>query len=768
MSGRSRAEFPVSGRSRAAGNGYPGLGETSGTKGTPGEAPGTTTPPGGPVGSACPNIGGAPGARGTPGTRETPDRPAGDGYPSAEKNPGGATGSVYPTVRETPGGAVIAVPGREYTWSGTALPSSVKSRGEELLAAPMRLALTANGKSAEFLPATVMPTELTGEGKTVLCSAESELFYVNTSVTVEEDGCAFADVTLMPRGFTVRQVFGLDSGEYEGRRVDGFRLEIPVRKSAVKYYQVSPNTESLTGDFPGQPRPRELAFADFIPAGGFAASFTAQVMLLGDGAGLGVFFTTRKGWNIADGSRAIEVEETPDAYVIRVHFLDGPPKEWGDAWKDERARLMVPVTFRFGFAATPLREPARRPFTERAFHIDCFKKIEGDYEDFFGRPVVPGDGENGFDRLSRLGVKTLYLHEKWNDIQNSPVLTERTRRRLRCITDECHARGIKVIPYFGYELSSLSPYYARYGRELLRLSSPDTPTANSWNRVPAQRDIPVCENSRWAEIFVNGVERLLEEFGFDGLYLDTLTEGHSCGNTLHGCGHVEDGKVVESFPTDGVRRIIKELSRFVHKRGGVMCCHGYGSMTLPAIYYADYLWEGENFQSLFLHGRIRRMPEGHLRAFYSGEALGVPVYALCYNDPEVWPYGAAISMSLLHNSMPKPVDIGEPLEETSRIWDAYDAFPLEMARFVPYYSAENGVAVSDGSVKVSYYDAPGEILAVVAAVDADFSGAARVDFSPLGVTRLTDALTGETLGEAGRCEPVFSGFGYRLLRGVKG
>ena len=76
---------------------------------------------------------------------------------------------------------------------------------------------------------------------------QSELFYVNTCVTTEEDGCTFANVTLMPRGFTVRQIFGLEPKEYRERTVERFWLDIPVRKAAVSFYHVPPYTV-LTGD----------------------------------------------------------------------------------------------------------------------------------------------------------------------------------------------------------------------------------------------------------------------------------------------------------------------------------------------------------------------------------------------------------------------------------------------------------------------------------------------------------------------------------------
>lgn len=674
----------------------------------------------------------------------------------------------YPILEEKENGAQVLLDGRVYSYSNSAMPSSIVSQGRELLASPMRFKLRANGREMPFEPALVLPTRYLEDSCTVAATAESELFYVNTVLTTEPDGCTFADVTLMPRGLTVAQVFGLDQTAGNERAVEQFWLEIPLKKQEVSYYHVSPNTEFLTGDFPAD-TPKELAFAGFVPKGGFSASFTAQLTLCGEAAGLGVFFTTCKGWNIKDEKRALEVVAQEDAYIIRIHFLDGVPEEWGEVYKDpESAQKLMPVTFRFGFVATPVRQLQKRPvtFLERAFHIDCFKKIDRDYEDFFSHPVVEGSDEIGFDRIKRLGVKTLCLHEKWNDMQNSPILTERSRRRLHYIVEECHKRGIKVIPYFGYELSTLSPYFGKYGRSLLCIPDPDAAAVASWNRWPAQRAIHVCQNSAWGELFCEGVKRIIEEFDLDGLYLDTTLEGHSCGNMLHGCGHIRNGKVVEDYPTLGVRKTLRELSRFVHERGGTICCHSYSAMTLPGLSFCDSLWEGENFQSMLMHGKLTAMPEGHLRALYTGENFGLPMYSLCYSAPPVWTYSNAISMALLHNSMPKPVDIGEPLEETSRIWDIFDAFPLEQSTWHPYFHPHD-IKVSDDKVKVSYYEAPGEVLAVCSSVTADFDSDVTIDLTALGAKSVTDAMTATPLTKTGTFTSHFSGFQYLLLHAVK-
>ena len=112
--------------------------------------------------------------------------------------------------------------------------------------------------------------------------------------------------------------------------------------------------------------------------------------------------------------------------------------------------------------------------------------------------------------------------------------------------------------------------------------------------------------------------------------------------------------------------------------------------------------------------------------------------------------------------MPKPVDIGAPLEETSRVWKAYDAFPIAKSQWKPYYT-ENGVSTSDERVKVSYYDAGDKIMAVVAGTEKGIESDVTVDFSAIGAKNLTDAFTGEKISDGNKYTAFVNGFEFKLV-----
>lgn len=674
----------------------------------------------------------------------------------------------YPILEQKEEEKIVHIPCREYVFKNSCFPTSIKSLGKEILNSPIRVVCEANGEQEIFEPAETFTADYKKDAVAVIGTMQSKVFFINTSINIEEDGCAFVGMSIMPRGLSVPQLYGLEPKVHYDRVIDKLWLEIPFKKACATYYQVAPLTR-LYGDIEYRDfengEPWAISWSGMTPKNGFSSAFTSQIMLANDDIGLGFFFYSDEHWNIKDKTKAFEVIENKEEYILRIHILDGESDAWQGRTAEEHSINLDPITFQFGFCATPYRELATAPFTEKALQLDCFKKVAEDYDVFLSKPIVAGDSEIGFDRLKRLGVEVLYIHEKWNDIQNSPILTDRTKKRARYIIDECHKRGIKVVPYFGMEISSLSPYFSKYGEEWKVKAYQDrVMISGSWNRWPAQRALKVCLNSGWADIFVEGIIKVIEEFGFDGIYLDSTMRQRHCTNSKHGCGYQDsNGQWHTTHYQHGIRKVFKALYRYTTEHGLIMNSHCAGAMNLVALGYCTSVWEGETFQEALLHGVINKMPEGHIRMVFGSKHFGVPVYSLCYSNEPVWTYHNAVATQLLHNSMPKPVDYTIALEETSRIWEIYDSFPIAKATFKPYYS-DNGVATSDPRVKVSYYDAGDELLAVVAGTEKGIESIVMLDFIALGATTIVNMLGGEIVSTDGKYSTYISGFEYRLLR----
>ena len=676
--------------------------------------------------------------------------------------------TTFPILEEKENEIIVKSPCREYKFQNSCFPTSIKSLGQEILNSPIRIVCEANGEKEIFEPAENFTVDYKDDAVTVVAAMQSKVFFVNTTVNVEEDGCAFVGLSIMPRGLSVPQLYGLEPKTFYNRVIDKLWLEIPFKKECATYYNIAPNTR-LYVDIEyrdlAKGEPWAISWSGMTPENGFSSPFTSQIMLANDDIGLGFFFYSDEHWNIKDKTKAFEVIENGDEYILRIHILDGESDVWQGRTTENQSINLDPITFKFGFCATPYREIDTFPFTEKAMHIDCFKKVAENYEDFLSKPVCDGDDEIGFDRLKRLGVEVLYIHEKWNDMQNSPLLTNKTKKRAKYIIEECHKRGIKVVPYFGMEISSLSPYFTDYGEDWKVKSYQDkVMLSGSWNRWPAQRALKVCLNSGWADVLINGIVKVIEEFGFDGIYLDSTMKVRPCTNFNHGCGFKDaDGVWHTTYQQEGIRKVFKALYKYTSERGLIMNSHCGGAMNLVALGYCTSIWEGETIQDPLLHGVISKMPEGHMRMAFGSKHYGMPIYSLCYSNDPVWTYHSAVTIGLLHNSMPRPVDIGTPLEETSALWKVYDSFPIECSKWKPYYS-NNGIATSDNRVKVSYYDAGDELLAVVAGTEKGIEKEVIIDFTHLNSVTITDAFSGETVSENGVYQTYIKGFEYRLLR----
>ncbi len=653
--------------------------------------------------------------------------------------------------------------------STPAVLSSIISGNDEILAAPITLHIETSGKECEFCEAVSFALQGEEDTNTILRTFESNAVIVNISQSFEEDGCADVSISVMPRGRSVAEAFGLEKQERPVFAPNKFYMEVPIKKEFAGYYQIYPVGDIFTENKPisleGYPDDNWMYYTGLMPKNGFNTGFKEQVYISGDKGGLGFFFESDEMLRLNDQNRAIEVDRAENGDVIlRFNFLEYLHERWKIKEGDTIDPIfLAPLTFKFGMIATPVKPFRDDAFYERNIHIDCFKKIPENYDVFLEKEYPDGQGGNGYDRLERLGVKVLYVHEKWNDIQNCPFLTDETLERIKKIVSECHKRGIKVIPYFGYEISTLSPVFKKYGEKLVSRLQDNYPW--HWYRYPYQRALPACMGSEWGDILFEGISRIYDECGFDGLYFDTLVDPKACKNTEHGCGYIGvDGELHATHPVWGVRKFMKKMYKFVNSRGGTINIHGSGACNLAMIGYCDSFWEGETFQSFLMTEKLKTPPMGIMRAQFASRATGIPVHSLCYANDPVWTFENGVALSLLHGAIPKPVDIGEPLEKMSKIWDTFDNFPFEKALWKPYWKPSDKVTADCGEVRISVWEAPDKYLCVCASNEKEFSKEVTINCD---LPIIADVISGKALSENGSFKIKFDGFDYVLFTADK-
>ena len=650
----------------------------------------------------------------------------------------------------------VHVIGRDYTVGADGMLTSVRSEGVELLAAPMRIVAMEDGAEANWdtdYPANESESfiQRRSDAEIVICGAkQSDRFIVDVCYKIDYDGCIDMDFKLMTRGKTVAQVFGIAEASPTLFKLDQLWLEIPLRAEAMTLFHMHPNSALSLAD--GTQRPHtDMSMSGTIPNQSAAMPFKSLLWLGNEERGLGWFAENDRNWQPADRNRAMELVHDGDALVLRVHLLDSHPKSWSADPKNGIYGYQ-PIAFSFGLHATPVKPFPKQPYIHNAFHLDCGIKVKGNYID-----VLAGR----YDELKEKGVTTLILHEKWNKSQNWFELSEFTTHQIKTITDECHKRGIKVLTYFGYEISTMSPEWSELHGKTANKNAQNR-LDGGWWRVPFQRAYNVCYNSEYADLFIDGITKIMDECHTDGVYLDGTTHARMCYSTDHGCGwYDEDGVLHGSYRWSAVRRLFKRLYEAVQSRGGEINVHAFGFINFTAIPYIHQTWYGENLQLAMMKGSSADMNLDYFRAEYIGRNMGAPVEFIAYANPPHWTFEMALACSVLHGILPRPNDIGHPLELMSRVWKIFDGFPIEQSQWMPYWT--NAAQSSHDKVKISYYrytDLMGsdQLLAFVVNISASPIESVTVSF-PEDVTTAKDMLSS---GCDGFTFPM-DGYGCRIL-----
>jgi len=651
------------------------------------------------------------------------------------------------------------VVGRSYTFGEDGMINSVIAAGEELLASPMRIVMVEDGEEAVFdnnyeenESASFIHSRSDDEAVIIGCK-QSERFILDFCSTVRYDGNVDISLRLMTRGATVAQALGLAELKPLSYKLDRLWLEIPLKKEHCLFYHMYENGDMYLSDGSVM-KAKATSTSGRIPQLDASVPFKPLFWLGSDERGLGWSSESDRNWQCENENKAIEVVHKDDSIVLRVHLLDSHPKAWSESY-EKGAFSYCPLNFNFGFQATPVKPFPENPYIHKAFHLDCGIKIKGDYFDFLS-------SESRFDRLTEKGVDTLILHEKWNKTQNWFELSEFTANQLRKIVDECHRRGIKVLTYFGYELSTLSPKWDELHEKTAIRVNNEGRLRDAWWRVPFQRDYAVCYNSEYSDIFVNGIAKLMDTYNFDGVYLDGTARPLRCFNTEHGCGFYDvDGNLHGSYPMKEVRKLFEKLHTVMKERGGVVNVHTRGLVNYTILPYIDQTWYGENIQASLNKGSTDDVNIDYFRAEYSGRNMGVPVEFIAYENRPLWNFENALSCSLLHGILPRPNDINHPLELMSNVWSIFDGFPIRNSKWLPYW--KNSAISSHEKVKISYYrytSLTGEVQLLAFAVNISSQNIEEVTVGfEENVKQAFDTEKKENCGFTFPIEP----YGYKIL-----
>lgn len=386
----------------------------------------------------------------------------------------------------------------------------------------------------------------------------------------------------------------------------------------------------------------------------------------------------------------------------------------------------------------------------------------------FGKAFARADAAMGttiLDRLAQLGVRTVVFHEHWTDIQNYTSTTH--GEKLHKLVKACHDRGIKLLLYFGYEISDIAPEFATYADEMLA-----APRQGGYTRQPPQTAYIVCYQSKWQDFMADGIARVMDEYDIDGVYLDGTEYPWGCTNTRHGCGYTRpDGTVGTTWSIYGAREMLRRIYNIVKSRkpDGQINVHNSTCMAMPSLAFATSSWDGEQLGSMEPGpDPLTVLPLDTFRCEFMGRQWGVPAEFLCYDRPYTW--SQALSFTLLHDVLLRG-SLGGSLEAEAKLWQAMDDFGRHEATWLPYW--DNGRYVTlgpDASIKSSLYWRPGKgVVAVISNLGPETSNAeVRLNTKSLkldGDLQATDILSDNPVNVTrdGRMSFTLPSFGFRVV-----
>lgn len=573
-----------------------------------------------------------------------------------------------------------------------AFPESIRVSGREVLAAPIRLRAEFDGLVGQWKGLSMRPYRQDGQQILFSVRQGTENIMLNARLRAQEDGLLWIDFAIIP--------FGRWRGGEENivPRLTGLALELPLKPALAQLYHYWPAEDN------GIEQVHEIRNSGAVPAEGLRLPFKPCLWLGCEEAGLALYMESDEALELQEGKPVLELVQEEGVALLRLNLLDHMPRLWQgreDRWGDP----LGPLVFAVGLQATPVRAFQVKQGFDRCFHTHAKALYEMD-----GAAL-----EDHFERLQALGVKWRTLHEDWTDAQNDAQ--PRDQDKLRLISDAAHRHGIKLMCYFGYEVSTLHPDWFEHREDWL-IKTPGGSFAGGWQRMPWQRAYMACYKGGYAQMQRQRVAYAMDELGIDGIYLDNAFLPWGCANAGHGCGYVDsEGRRRQSFPLLAVREHVRQLQALIHERGGILEAHQSGSVIPMLLSFADSCFDGEQIQAEFAQDAAQYLNEGAIRSEFTGRTIGVPMQFL--QIAEDYTQGAGI---MLLFGVPSKAYNGQSIEraeQASDIWRRLDAFGAEDARFVDYWQEDCPVRADRPGVLCSCWLKEGRALVVAVNVTGE-------------------------------------------------
>lgn len=595
-------------------------------------------------------------------------------------------------------GGTLRVWGREYGLGNTIFPRQITSGGRSLLAGPISLKCQ---KMKKTLPDTLhrVVTLLLSPGEVNLREDISFGSHVNAIVSLraEYDGLLVYHVHLSSQPTVT---------------IDNLSLEIPLNAGVATFFQ---KYILMNKDW-GEQATRSIPSREGIV---WQSPFNPYVWIGNENEGLFWFSQSSTEWRTA--SPPLRFVRSRDGLKFIISFVNRPTVVAHD------------LDFEFGLQATPTR-----PLPRRWRSIKIIRTW----------PSRKGLSLAALGTNPKPAVVILWPNNK--EWQWFGFPEPRNAERMKALIHSFHSRGIKVVPYVQAEaLASNMPAYKA--------------NIAAWQYLP-----PVIDNfsldvlamrgpihavnpaSGWEKFFLQHLQKFLNTYDVDGLYLDNIYLYPDTNRLQYPAGTV--------YPILALRRLLRNTYAMVKAKnsGNLVMIHMSGHDLTPAISYSDVILDGEDVASrpwtCRTYQKMLNLEE--FQGEFAGRQWGpTPMFLStlgykkgCLNSYRQSEY--VLAYALVHGDRLWGEFKDNILE---RVYQVYKQFGVADAWFVPYWNASNDVRIitanptTDQDVKVSLYLREGQgrarsALLVVANLSPSATSAEiKSSLATLGEARLHEA-----------------------------
>lgn len=625
--------------------------------------------------------------------------------------------------------------GRTLTFGGSPLPKQIVNQGREILAAPVRLELTAGGKTVALANESVKLAEQKSGHIRLESAAEAASVRLRAINVLEFDGFSLVDLFIEPVGAEAR--------------VDGLALVIPVKAQFAEFL-----TNYCNAPGPGN-RVAGKRYVGRTPDR-YASPPMITTWLGTDRLGLEWSCESSRDWALAKPDEAISVERKGDVVEARFRFIDAP------------IRLGGPRHIRFGLIATPTKPV---PPERRNWRIDFAS----------GPPPIPG--KSSVEKLpnsrERIIATEEHLAHYWTDrsgidvhVALSPGDWSGTPWWHRHVIDPERVALIRqqerllrehnmwVLRNGGWAVAPYAPEWDPWGKEMVAV--PKEPTfANQFSHSYA---------SPFVEFFIGSWAMHARELGVRGIRFDTVFPWKPSENPYLGeAWTAGDGKTYGSQSLFRQREMVKRLYR-IFKGSEVTDGIIYHPLAGPPIMaiesFVDIHEIGEG-----LYMKAKSLKEGYAQDPMRVWMTGGPYGFIAVNNIKGSPLtpnhriGALLAAGCDPRLIKRPiVDIAsyearDGRMPTSRLWAAWSWIDRATAQWHPHWENKDEIAATasaGGEHYVSFHLQPGRriLLAVVnyEPKPQEITVELRLEklgFPPRTAVEAEDAITGKPVQTSG-------------------